>query len=256
MIEVQHLTAGYPGRAVLRDISLTVPRGSLSIVVGPNGCGKSTLLKALCGILPAESGTIALAGKPLVSYSGTQRARTVSYLAQSRPVSDLTAGQMVLHGRFPYLSYPRRYRAQDLAAAQQAMEQMGILDLADAPLSTLSGGTRQKVYLAMALAQDTPVILLDEPTTYLDIAHQLQLLSHARALCRSGKTVVMVLHDLAAALQTADRLIVMQDGRLIRQGSPEEIETSGCLDAVFGVHVGHVQTEQGRHYFYVPKGAD
>ena len=256
MIEVNNLHAGYTGRTVLTDVTFSVPRGSLTVVIGPNGCGKSTLLKALCGILPAETGAITLAGKPLSSYTGVQRARTVSYLAQSRPVSDLTAEQMVLHGRFPYLSYPRRYRAHDLMIARQAMDQLGIRELANEPLSNLSGGTRQKVYLAMALAQDTPIILLDEPTTYLDIAHQLQILDHARALCQAGKTVMMVLHDLAAALQTADQVIFMANGQLVEQGSPAEIYASGCLDTVFGVHVNQLQTEHGPRYFCEPKGAD
>lgn len=256
MIEVSGLSAGYPGRPVLREISLSIPRGSLTVIVGPNGCGKSTLLKTLCGILPAQTGEILLSGKPLSAYSAVQRARTVSYLTQSRPVSGLTAEQMVLHGRFPYLRYPRRYRAEDLAIARQAMTQMGILELADQPLATLSGGTRQKVYLAMALAQDTPIVLLDEPTTYLDISHQLQMLSHARALCRAGKTVVMVLHDLSAALQTADRVVVMGEGRVVRQGGAEEIFASGCLDAAFGVHVARVPAQNGWHYYYETKGAE
>ena len=254
MVKVSGLSSGYSGKDVLSGIDLTLSPGELTILVGPNGCGKSTLLKTLCGLLPAKSGEILLNGEHIAAYSSRQLAQQVSYLAQSRPVSDISVEHMVLHGRFPYLSYPRRYRQQDLEIARRAMDQLGISEFAAMPLSTLSGGTRQKVYIAMALAQDTPIVLLDEPTTYLDIAHQLQMMEHARFLCRQGKTVVMVLHDISMALQTADRLIVMNDGRILQQGKPEDVFASGCLDAVFGVHIGRVPITNGWHYYYDTQG--
>lgn len=256
MIKASGLSSGYPGKTVLSSVDITIPAGKVTMIVGPNGCGKSTLLKTLCGLLPVQSGEIQLSGRNINEYSPKLLAQQLAYLPQSRPIPDITVERMVLHGRFPYLSYPRRYRTQDLQIARGAMERMGILELAQTPLPALSGGQRQKVYIAMALAQDTPIVLLDEPTTYLDVSHQLQMMEHARFLCREGKTVVMVLHDLSMALQVADQLIVMDRGRIVQQGRPEEIFTSQCLDAVFGVSFGRVQTKSGWHYYYETGGGE
>lgn len=249
MIEISHLYAGYAACSVLKDITLTLPPRQLTAIVGPNGCGKSTLLKTLCGILPIQSGSITINGQSISSCPPKLLAQQVSYLAQSRRVPDMTVEQMVLHGRFPYLSYPRRYRSQDRSIARTAMERMGISELSDIMLPALSGGMRQKVYLAMALAQDTPVVVLDEPTTYLDVSHQLQLMEQTRSLCREGKTVVMVLHDLSQALRTADYMAVLSGGQLTAQGSPDEIFRSGCLDRVFGVRFKQADTPDGAHYY-------
>lgn len=249
MLEIKELTAGYPGKTVLKDLSLSIPQGQVTVLLGPNGCGKTTLLKALCGILPAQKGQVLLDGEDLTALPSRALARRVAYLSQSRQVPDITAFRLVLHGRFPYLSYPRRYRKEDFAVARQAMEQMGISHLADTLLENLSGGQRQKVYIAMALAQNTPVVLLDEPTTYLDISHQLQLLSQARALAAQGKTVVMILHDLPHAFQSAHRLILMQEGRIRAQGTPEALWAGEEVEAVFGVKLHRVQTESGWRYY-------
>ena len=250
MINITNLCTGYSSKEILHQINLTIPSGKITVIVGPNGCGKSTLLKTLCGILPIQSGTISLDGQDINTFPPQMLARQISYLAQSRQIPDITVQRMVLHGRFPYLSYPRRYRKEDLLIAENAIHRMGITELADTPLSHLSGGTRQKVYIAMALAQDTPVILFDEPTTYLDISHQLQTMEHARFLSKEGKTVVMVLHDLSMALQVADQLIVMNNGAIVKQGTTQEIYDSGCLDEVFGVKVNRLQTTTGWHYYY------
>ena len=249
MLEIRNLRAGYPGHPVLRDISLTIPGGAVTVIAGPNGCGKSTLLKALAGILPA-AGAIRLEGLNLSELSGRELAKKVAYLPQNRPVPEITVKNLVLHGRFPYLSYPRRYRREDLQMAEAAMEKMSVAHLADRSLTTLSGGQRQKVYIAMALAQDTPVILLDEPNTFLDIAHQLQLMERARSLAKEGKTVVLVLHDLSMALDCADSLAVLSEGSCLFQGSPEDAFLSGCLEDAFRVRIHRVQTpEQWKYYF-------
>ena len=247
MLEIKNLSAGYPGTPVLQDISLTLPEGAVTVIVGPNGCGKSTLLKALTGILPA-SGSVTLDGRELLSLSGRERARKVAFLPQNRQVPEITVKNLVLHGRFPYLSYPRRYRQEDLRIAEAAMEKMGVKELAERSLTTLSGGQRQKVYIAMALAQDTPVVLLDEPNAFLDIAHQLQLMEQAKALAGEGKTVVLVLHDLPLALQWADRVAVMDQGRMLALGTPEEIWSSGILDRVFGVEVRRLDSDGETQY--------
>ncbi len=249
MLEIKNVSAGYPGTPVLQDISLSIPGSAVTVIVGPNGCGKSTLLKALTGILPA-SGSVTLDGQELLSLTGRERARKVAFLPQNRQVPEITVKNLVLHGRFPYLSYPRRYRKEDLRIAEAAMDKMGVGELAGRNLITLSGGQRQKVYIAMALAQDTPVVLLDEPNAFLDIAHQLQLMEQAKMLAGEGKTVVLVLHDLSLALEYADCLVVLSEGKCLFRGTPEETFRSGCLDMVFGVEVRRFSTPEGWKYGY------
>ena len=249
MLEVKQLCAGYQKKQVLHHVNMTVPEGKITVILGPNGCGKSTLLKALCGIVPADHGAVILDREDLLALPQQQLARRMAYLAQGRQIPDITVQRLVLHGRFPYLGYPRRYRKKDYAIVNAAMETMGIEHLSDEPVQNLSGGQRQKVYIAMALAQDTPVILLDEPTTYLDISHQLQLLQQARILAKQGKTVIMIIHDLSHAFQTADYMVLMQDGKIVVEGMPEDIYTSGFISSVFGVKLGRTGTENGWRYY-------
>ena len=244
MVDLHHLTAGYGGVPVLRDITLSFPPGTVTAIVGPNGCGKSTLLKAAAGLLPPISGTVS-APEP--------RARSVAYLPQSRPLPEMTALRLVLHGRFPWLGFPRQYRAADYALAHSALERLGIGAFADRPLSELSGGTRQKCFLAMALAQDAATILLDEPTSFLDIGAQLELMALLGALASEGRAIAAVLHDLPLALGYADRVAVMADGRLLALDSPARIRESGILDRVFGVKVLALDSPAGPQYICLPK---
>ena len=248
MLEIRKLSAGYPGNPVLKDVTLSIPEGKVTVVAGPNGCGKSTLLKALAGIL-SRQGEIYLQNQPLHGLPQRELARHLAFLPQNRPVPEITAQRLVLHGRFPYLSYPRHYRPEDHRIAREAMEQLGIGDLAERSVSSLSGGQRQKVYLAMALAQDTQVLLLDEPTTYLDIRHQLQLMQLSRLLADSGKTLILVLHDLSLAMEYADHLVILENGTVAAQGSPGEVFASGVLPHVFGVEVRRTKTEDGWKYY-------
>ena len=243
MVSIRHLTAGYGEKTVLHDISLDFPPGMVTAIVGPNGCGKSTLLKAAAGLLSVTAGQV-LTPEP--------RAQHIAYLPQHRSVPEMAAGRLVLHGRFPWLLWPRQYRAEDRSAAKAAMERLGVAGFSDTPLAELSGGTRQKCYLAMALAQETPTVLLDEPTSFLDVGHQLRLMALCRELAAEGKAVVMVLHDLPLALGWADRVAVMESGRLAALGTGEEVHTSGILDRVFGVRVLALDTEAGRQYICVP----
>ena len=187
MIELKNLRAGYPDRPVLEGIDLDFRPGEVLAILGPNGCGKSTLLRTANGLLPRDGGEVLVDGIPLEELSAKEVAKKVAYLPQSRSTPNITAGRMVLHGRFPYLSYPRRYRREDHEMVRRALEWAGAAELAPRPLAELSGGQRQKVYLAMALAQDTETILMDEPTTYLDVGCQLEVMALARRLARELK---------------------------------------------------------------------
>ena len=249
MIELKHLTVGYGGKTVLRDVSLDFPAGQVTVLLGPNGCGKSTLMKTALGLLPRQSGEILYDGVDLERLTTRQVARKAAYLAQSREIPSITVRRMVLHGRFPYLDYPRRYRAEDYTAAAKALEWAGAAELADRPVQELSGGQRQKVYLAMALAQDTETVFMDEPTTYLDVRHQLEVMAVSRRLADMGRAVVLVLHDLSLALRDADQLAVLADGTLRQVGTPEEVFAGGELDRAFGVAVRRVRTESGWLYY-------
>lgn len=249
MVELQSVSAGYPGRVVLEDVSFSIQPGKVLALLGPNGCGKSTLLRTIPGLSPLLGGEILLDGKPLTDYTLRQAAQKIAYLPQSRAVPSITGRRMVLHGRFPYLSYPRRYRREDYAAVDWALELSDALELADRPLPELSGGQRQKVYLAMALAQETETILMDEPTTYLDIRHQLEVLALTRRLAESGRAVVLALHDLCLALSMADQIAVLDEGCLLALGTPEEIYQSRLLERVMGIRLDRAAGPDGWRYF-------
>lgn len=249
MIELHKLAAGYPERRVLERVSLQFPDGQITVLAGPNASGKTTLLRTILGLEPRLEGEIFLDGTAQTDLTARELALRVSYLPQSRPVPNITAGRMVLHGRFPYLGYPRRYRPEDWAMAKAALREAGAEELERQLMSRLSGGQRQRVYLAMLLAQDTRNVLLDEPTTYLDVAHQFRLLDRARRLADQGRAVVLVLHDLCLALRWADQLVVLDSGRLQMADSPERVFTSGILDQVFEVNVRRFQTPNGWQYY-------
>ena len=235
MLEAKNLSAGYPGRAVLAGVSLAARPGRVLALLGPNGCGKSTLLRTMAGLLPPLGGEVLLDGRR--DYSPRQAAQRVAYLPQSRTAPNITVRRLVLHGRFPYLSYPRRYGREDYEAVDRALAAADALDLADRPLPELSGGQRQKAYLAMALAQETEAILMDEPTTFLDIRHQLEVLALVRRLAEEGRGVVLALHDLCLALTAADDVAVLGEGRLLALGGPEAVYQSKVLERVMGVRL-------------------
>ena len=249
MIELRTLSVGYRGQPVLQNISLAFLPGTVTALLGPNGCGKTTLLKTALGLLPPVAGEVWYDGAPLSSLTPRQAARMAAYLPQSRAVPDIEARRMVLHGRFPYLSFPRRYRASDYEAVQRALAAAGAEELAGRPLPQLSGGQRQKVYLAMALAQETPTVFLDEPTAWLDVRCQLDVMRAARTLADAGRAVVIVCHDLCLALRTADRAAVFAGGGLLLAGTPEAVYQSGVLDEAFEVRVRRIATEDGWQYF-------
>lgn len=249
MLEVKNISVGYGRNTVLDGVTVSFEKGKLTSIIGVNGCGKSTLLKAILGILPLSGGTVVIDGNDLQSMSRNETAKKVAYLAQSKNTPDMTVEQMVLHGRFPYLSYPRRYREADREMAKKAMDAVGISHLANKPLYELSGGMRQTAYIAMALAQDTDYILLDEPTTYLDIAHRLDLMRLLRGLANSGKGIVTVMHDLLLAFDFSDMLTAINNGRIAIQATPNEVGGSHMIEDIFDVKLMQTQ-ENGYFYQY------
>lgn len=253
MIQLKELSAGYFGKPVVRDITLEFTPGKVTVLIGPNGSGKSTLLKAALGLLPPMEGQVLYDGVDIRRMKRREIAQKAAFLTQSRSTPSIQALRMVLHGRFPYLSYPRRYGKQDYAIARGAMDVTGSREHEEANVNELSGGQRQGVYLAMALAQDTRTLFMDEPTTYLDIARQLQMMRTARSLARDGKAVVLVLHDLPLALREADRVAVLQEGRLLCCDTPETVYRSGIPERVFGVGLHRVDTPHGFQYYCTPK---
>lgn len=250
-MELRQLRAGYGEHMVLDGIDLALRPGEVLALLGPNGSGKSTLIRAALGLLPLAGGQVLIDGADAAALSPRQRAQKAAYLPQTRPVPNITALRMVLHGRFPHLTYPRRFRQEDYAAAMAALEQADAACLARRPMPELSGGQRQRVYLAMALAQDAPTLFLDEPTAFLDVSHQLELGRLAGQLARQGKAVVLVLHDLPLALSTADRLAVLDGGRLLAVDGPEALCADGILNSVFGIELGRVMTDRGWRYYYL-----
>lgn len=251
MMELRQLRAGYGEHMVLDGIDLALRPGEVLALLGPNGSGKSTLIRAALGLLPLAGGQVLIDGADAAALSPRQRAQKAAYLPQTRPVPNITALRMVLHGRFPHLTYPRRFRQEDYAAAMAALEQADVACLARRPMPELSGGQRQRVYLAMALAQDAPTLFLDEPTAFLDVSHQLEVGRLAGQLARQGKAVVLVLHDLPLALSTADRLAVLDGGRLLAVDGPEALCADGILNSVFGIELGRVMTDRGWRYYYL-----
>jgi ABC-type cobalamin/Fe3+-siderophores transport system ATPase subunit len=252
MIELKNLTGGYEGVARVRDVSATFCPGEITAVVGPNGCGKSTLLKLIARLLAPFSGAVLLDKTHAGTFGRREFAQRVSILPQSRRLPNMSVGALVMHGRYPYLGYPRRYSRADREMVREAMALTGVDHLRHKPLAGLSGGERQKAYIALVIAQDTDVVLLDEPTTYLDIGHQFEMMQIARALKLRQKTVVMVLHDLNLALGYADRMVVMQDAAIKACAAPAEICRDGLIDEVFGIQAQMVVTPLGRQYVFAP----
>ena len=250
-MELRQLRAGYGEHIILDGVDLALRPGEVLALLGPNGSGKSTLIRAALGLLPLAGGQVLIDGADAAALSPRQRAQKAAYLPQTRPVPNITALRMVLHGRFPHLTYPRCFRQEDYAAAIAALEQADAACLAGRSMPELSGGQRQRVYLAMALAQDAPTLFLDEPTAFLDVSHQLEVGRLAGQLARQGKAVVLVLHDLPLALSTADRLAVLDGGRLLAVDGPEALCADGILNSVFGIELGRVMTDRGWRYYYL-----
>ncbi len=236
-IRAERLSSGYGATRVVDDVEVEIPAGRVTAIVGANACGKSTLLKTLARLLPIAEGEATLDGRPVGQGRHRDFAARLAMLSQGPTVPPgVLVDDLVSAGRYPYQRWYRHWSAGDETAVERALKVTGIEDLRYRPVESLSGGQRQRVWIAMTLAQDTPVLLLDEPTTFLDIAHQVEVLDLAHDLNRrEGRTVVMVLHDLAQACRYADYLVAMRDGQVIATGDPRDIVTPELVRDVFGV---------------------
>jgi iron complex transport system ATP-binding protein len=232
------VTLGYDGRPVVDRLSLTVPDERLTVLVGPNACGKSTLLRGMSRLLRPRGGSVLLDGRAIHREPTREVARTLGLLPQSPTAPDgIVVADLVSRGRQPHQHWWSPWSEEDEAAVAAALGQAGVTDLAEREVASLSGGQRQRVWIAMALAQRTDLLLLDEPTTYLDVAHQVEVLDLLTRLVReAGRTVVAVLHDLNQAARYADHLVAMRDGRVVAEGHPSEVVDAGLVHEVFGLH--------------------
>ncbi|WP_051198821.1 ABC transporter ATP-binding protein [Gordonia shandongensis] len=236
-LAARSLRLSYGDRVVVDDLDVAVHPGLITSVVGANGCGKSTLLRALSRLLAPDSGIVLLDGADIAARRSRDVARVLGLLPQS-PIAPegITVGDLVGRGRHPHQRAFARWTADDYAAVAHALDATGTADLIDRPVDELSGGQRQRVWIAMALAQETDILLLDEPTTFLDVAHQVEVLDLLTDLRdEHGTTIVLVLHDLNLAARYSDRLIAMRGGRVHAQGAPDDVVTEGLVADVFGL---------------------
>jgi iron complex transport system ATP-binding protein len=236
-LRAEQVRLGYGDRTVVDGLDLDVVAGTITAVIGPNGCGKSTLLRALGRLLKPTAGQVVLDGKRIDRVPTREVAKVLGLLPQAPSAPEgLTVADLVARGRHPHQAWYRQWSADDEDAVAQALDWTGIADLAERPVDQLSGGQRQRAWISMALAQGTDLLLLDEPTTFLDLAHQVDVLELVRRLhSEVGRTVVMVLHDLNLAARYADRLVAMRDGRVVAAGKPAEVITEELLEEVFGL---------------------
>ncbi|WP_243226767.1 ABC transporter ATP-binding protein [Microbacterium sp. CIAB417] len=235
-LEARDLVVAYDGKVAVDGVDLALVQGSFTVVLGPNASGKSTVLRTLARVLTPESGQVLFDGRALREYGSKELARKMGLLPQDAIAPEgMRVADLVSRGRYPHHSALQRWTSADDEATRHALTATNTADLAERYVDQLSGGQRQRVWVALLLAQQTPVLLLDEPTTFLDIAHQYELLDLLKELNRQGKTVVAVLHDLNQAARYADTLVLMRDGRVIATGSPSEIITADRVSEVFGI---------------------
>ncbi|WP_405657727.1 ABC transporter ATP-binding protein [Streptomyces sp. RK9] len=241
-LTARELTLAYEDRTVVHDLDLAIPDGKVTVIVGPNACGKSTTLRALGRLLKPRGGSVLLDGEALAKLPTRHIAQQVGLLPQT-PVAPeaITVGDLVARGRQPHQRWWQQWSDADETAVTEAMERTDVAALAERSVDELSGGQRQRVWIAMALAQQTDILLLDEPTTYLDISHQVEVLDLVRQLAapapagERGRTVVVVLHDLNQAARYADHLVAMKEGRVVARGTPAEVVTEDLVGEVFGL---------------------
>ena len=233
----ESLTLSYGKKIVAHDLTVNIPDGHFTAIIGPNGCGKSTLLRTLSRLMTPVEGHVFLDGEQIQRFASKEVARRIGLLAQNATTpGDITVQELVARGRYPHQPLFTRWRKEDEDAVNRAMQATGITDLARQSVDTLSGGQRQRAWIAMVLAQETSIMLLDEPTTWLDISHQIDLLELLSELNRTqGYTLAAVLHDLNQACRYATHLIALRDGEIVAQGAPKEIVTPALIERIYGM---------------------
>ena len=251
MIRVNDVSYSYMAdREVLHHVSTSFAENKVTTIIGPNGCGKSTLLKICADILSPSSGSVTLDDVDIRTFRPKEIARRVAILAQKELALDETVYELVSYGRYPHQRYGAGLGPVDKEKIEAAMEITHVAEFRNRMLSQLSGGQRQRVYIAMAIAQDTGIILLDEPTTYMDISVRFEIMELVRSLKDAGKTIVMVLHDIDLALDYSDDIIVMKDGDIVLEGTPKDILASGKIDDVFNIRMSVLEHESRRIYHF------
>jgi len=257
VLETRHLVAGYERREVLHGVDLRVAHGEMIALIGPNGSGKSTLIRALSGVLPPMTGEVILHGRPLASYPRSHIARQIAVVPKmSSILFAFSALEFVLMGRTPHLGRLRSESAHDRRVAADAMRDTDTTHLGDRPVTELSGGELQRLIIARSLAQQAPIMLLDEPTAFLDINHQVQILRLLNSLnTEQDKTIVAVSHDLNLTAAFFDNIVLLSDGRIVAQGPPQEIITAERIEQVYGAEVLVDRTPSGRPRITVPSPA-
>ncbi|MFJ2026785.1 ABC transporter ATP-binding protein [Streptomyces sp. NPDC087897] len=249
------ITVGYGDRTVIDGLDVTIPPGVITTIIGPNGCGKSTLLRTLSRLLKPSGGTVVLDGEDIGRLRTRDVAKKLGLLPQAPVAPDgLTVADLVARGRHPHQSWLRQWSSDDADVVRRALAMTGVADLAERSVDSLSGGQRQRVWISMTLAQGTDLLLLDEPTTYLDLAHAIDVLDLVDDLHESGRTVVMVLHDLNLATRYSDHLVVMRAGAVLAQGHPRDVVTAELLYEAFGLRARVVDDPVGDRPLIVPIG--
>ncbi|EPS2709026.1 iron-enterobactin ABC transporter ATP-binding protein [Cronobacter turicensis] len=250
------LTLGYGDFRVADRLNVAIPDGKFTAIIGPNGCGKSTLLRTLSRLMKPLGGQVRLDGEAIQHFATKEVARRVGLLAQNASApGDITVAELVARGRYPHQPLFTRWRDEDERAVQKAMAATGVTALADQSVDTLSGGQRQRAWIAMVLAQETSILLLDEPTTWLDISHQIDLLELLCALNREqGYTLAAVLHDLNQACRYANHLIALRDGKIIAEGAPSEIVDAALIEAIYGLRCMIIEDPVAGTPLVVPLG--
>jgi ABC-type cobalamin/Fe3+-siderophores transport system ATPase subunit len=252
-LSAKDITARYDQRVIFQNLSIAIPDQSFTVIIGPNACGKSTLLRTLSNLLKPAAGHVLLDGKMINAYKSKEAAKKLGLLPQSSTAPDgMTVANLVAHGRYPYQNLIQQWTAEDEHAVMTAMELTKTTELDNRFVDELSGGQRQRVWIAMVLAQQTPLLLLDEPTTYLDISHQIDLLELFTDLNERGNTLVAVLHDLNHAARYATHLIAMKAGKVIAQGKPSEIVTAELVEEVFGLKARIIEDPETHTPLVVP----
>lgn len=241
-METKNLSLAYDREIIVQQLSLSIVTGEITTLVGPNGCGKSTLLRGLARLLKPKSGDVLLDGKAIHTMPTKQLAKQLGILPQGPTAPEgLTVYELVAQGRYPHQGFFQQWSPEDETATREAIAITNMVELADRPLDTLSGGQRQRAWIAMTLAQNTPILLLDEPTTFLDIGYQLEVMELIERLNRERRmTILLVLHDLNQAARYSQRMIVLQNGRVVADGSPGVVLTKGLLVDVFKVQANIV----------------